>query len=362
VLVAAAGALTLSVGVLPAQASPAAVRWQLTHTIGATSSWPVSFTNLVATGKHDAWLAGTANNSGPGGLKPLVERWNGSSWRKMQITAPVSFTAITGFGAASSKDAWAFTENSKVALHWNGVAWKTMAIPSWLLPELGGGGIDVTEATVQILSPADVLVFNDGVGHYAGRYNGSTWSKFKLPGVATGVRVVSRDDIWIEAAPSPVSNKFFLAHWNGHAWHRLGIPGLGAHGGYAFLDWASGPANLWLARIGTKGTQYWQHWNGKTWSRRYPPRGQALASLVPDGHGGFWSEGTGPAPAHRSYFWHWAAGHWTRQLVPGTASVQNGSIEGIVRLPGTTTMLAAGQANNAKYGPFLAIWQNGRNY
>ncbi len=360
-MVAASGVLVMAGGMLPAQASSAAGHWRLTGTIGATSSWPVSFTNLVATGKHDAWLAGTANNSGPGGLKPLVEHWNGSSWRKMSITAPASFTAITGLGAASSKDAWAFTRNSKVALHWNGVTWKDMTIPSWLIRMGGDGTIGAT--SVNVFSPSDVLVFSEGSAHYAGRYNGHAWSKFSLPGAASAVQAASRDDIWIEAAPSQSSHKYFLARWNGHAWHRLAIPGpKPASGGGEFLAAASGPDNVWLQRNNATRTQYWQHWNGKNWTRMRPPSGQNLAGLVPDGHGGFWAEGSGAAPAYRTYFWHRSGGHWTRQPAPGSAAAQIGNIQDIVRVPGTTTALAVGQATHAKYGPFLALWQVGRNY
>ncbi|HEY1618778.1 MAG TPA: hypothetical protein VGG25_14240 [Streptosporangiaceae bacterium] len=359
-LIVAAGALTLGSGVLPAQASTATVRWRLTHTVGATSAWPVSFTSLIATGKHDAWLAGTANNSGPGGLKPLVEHWNGSSWRKMPIAAPASFTAISGFGAASSKDAWAFTWNSKVALHWNGVAWKDMTIPSWLIRVDGGGDY---EATAEVFSPTDVLVFSGGPEHYAGRYNGRTWSKFRIPGVAGDVRAVSRDDIWMEAFPGQTSSRPFLAHWNGHTWRRLAMPGPRlTQGGSESLVAVGGARDLWVQRNDATRTQDWQHWNGKTWTRLSPPRGQAVFGLTADGHGGFWATGYGPKPAYHVYFWHRSGGRWTRQLAPGSAAARIGNIQGIERVPGTTTALAAGQATHAKYGPFLALWQIGLSY
>jgi hypothetical protein len=56
------------------------------------------------------------------------------------------------------------------------------------------------------------------------------------------------------------------------------------------------------------------------------------------------------------------SGRWTRQLAPGSAATRIGNIQEIVRVPGTTTALAAGQAAHASYSPFLALWQVGRNY
>jgi hypothetical protein len=219
---------------------------------------------------------------------------------------------------------------------------------------------------VAVFGPHDVLAFSLGTGAYAAHYNGTKWTRMRLPAVADDVRAVSRTDIWLQTASG-------IEHWNGRSWHKVKLPKVHVPAGSAEsvgLLPASGRDSLWLQRTIQKGsslrTLYWQHWNGKKWSRVYPPSKVAAFTLTPDGRGGYWTEAQGPAPAYRNYFYHRsAAGHWTRQAAPGTATVVPGNVLAVVRVPGTTALLAVGQASDPQSGavtsgPFLAIWQAGQ--
>ena len=360
-----AGLMVLAAGVAPARAA-SVPSWRLTATPGATAPGTTGFDGLVVTGPRDAWLGASGFNDSTHKSMPVIERWNGSSWRQVSLTPPAGFKVISAIGAASSRDAWAFSWDRHVALHWNGVAWKSVTMPTWVIRPARDGGYDLT---VAVFGPRDVLVFSSGAGAYAAHYNGRKWTRMRLPAAASEVRAVSRTDIWLTTN----SHGFKLRHWNGRSWRTLTLPRVqvpkGATETVGMLP-ATGHSSVWLQRIIQQGsslrTLFWQHWNGKKWSRVYPPHTADAFGLTPGGHGTFWAGATGPAPAYRTYLYHrWAAGHWTRQAAPGTAAVSPASVLDIARVPGTAAMLAVGQATDPASGsitggPFLAIWQAGR--
>jgi hypothetical protein len=364
-IVLGAGLMVMAAGVLPAQAaSPAG--WRLTATVGAATQGSTGFGDFVVTGRKDAWLGATTFNDTAHSEVPVIEHWNGSSWRQVSLKPPAGFKVLSALGAASSRDVWAFSWDRHVALHWNGVNWKAVTMPTWVIRPAGDGGFDLK---VAVFGPHDVLVFSMGAGAYAAHYNGSKWTKMRLPAIAFEVRAVSRQDIWLATN----THGFKIMHWNGRSWRKLTLPRVqvpkGATESVNMLP-ASGRDSVWLQRTIQRGsslrTLYWQHWNGKKWSRVYPPHKVAASVLAPDGRGGYWTQAQGPAPAYRNYFYHRsAAGHWTRQAAPGTVTVVPANVLDIARVPGTSELLAVGQATNPASGavtggPFLALWQAGK--
>jgi hypothetical protein len=129
---------------------------------------------------------------------------------------------------------------------------------------------------------------------------------------------------------------------------------------------AGGPRSLW-ATIPTGGPVgarrgYLVHWDGKRWHRVRTPRGvfnQPYANpQAPDGHGGVWLQGFGPAPADAPRLYHYSHGHWTTYRTPAGS---HGQFQALAWIPGTrsewavgeTAVASDGTANAviAKYGP-----------
>jgi hypothetical protein len=95
--------------------------------------------------RSDAWAVGYQTRAGTQSFVPLVERWNGTSWRPVSLPADVArLNGLIGVYAAGPDDVWA-TEGSSyypltdpelqggtrppIFLHWDGTTWSAVATP-----------------------------------------------------------------------------------------------------------------------------------------------------------------------------------------------------------------------------------------
>jgi hypothetical protein len=81
------------------------------------------FDSVDAIGPSDAWAAGYADDLSSGQTSPLIEHWDGASWRLEPIPpgAPGKLTGITG---SSSSSVWAV--GGSTILFWDGTSWTIM--------------------------------------------------------------------------------------------------------------------------------------------------------------------------------------------------------------------------------------------
>jgi hypothetical protein len=87
----------------------------------------------------DAWAVGYQTQASTGTLIPLVEHWNGTTWRPVSL--PSSVTGLNGLNsvyAAAPDDVWATEGGAQYAesgaghdafLHWDGTAWSIVPGP-----------------------------------------------------------------------------------------------------------------------------------------------------------------------------------------------------------------------------------------
>ncbi len=189
-----------------------------------------------------------------------------------------------------------------------------------------------------------------GVGTW--RLRGHTWSrattgKFFLV-TASEVRA---SDVWGIAADSLGSNDV-VAHWNGHSWTRNAamskyVQGLGTKTllELQFIN-AVGPGNVYVAGslipASGPGSTIVLHLSGGTWHKVAPgSSGYNLPDAVSDGHGGWWATSPPGSYEKASFLLHRAKGksHWTKVNLPVPHGYQ-GSVAGLVRVPGSTAMVA----------------------
>jgi hypothetical protein len=102
---------------------------QITHYNG--TSWSVytlsepsgtAFESVEALSPADVWVAGT------NGTGPLIERFNGTSWKTMTTPSSFANTGIPAITARSDSDVWIFGYNQAIA-NWNGSSWTTSPSP-----------------------------------------------------------------------------------------------------------------------------------------------------------------------------------------------------------------------------------------
>jgi len=288
-----------------------------------TPGWQISFDDpggalipIIATGPDDAWAAGSRVATG---LVPQVVHWNGRSWRAARLPGGLG-DPILAIGASSATNVWAFSLDLGWLIHWNGSRW---SVSRGVMPG------DVTATAV--FSPSDVWAFgcpgiSDGVG--AMRFDGHSWHRYPLTyGEICSASALSPSDIWASGFKNP-GDGGFITHWDGTAWHRVPSPliklpdgKLHIFGANAFAVLAAN--DVWAfggAFIGSGQTQQLfpavMHWDGRAWHRiGVPGSGFELSRAAPDGHGGFWAA-TSPVNPALTRLLHYSHGRWTRVTLP----------------------------------------------
>jgi hypothetical protein len=275
---------------------------------------------VAATSASNAWAVGSdTTNSSPGG-EPLIERWNGSTWK---VVAAPTFSGLTnilyGVAATSASNAWAVgsydnssSDSQSLILHWNGTTWKKVPSPDPSTQFTVLYGVTAMSATnawavgtadfsplilhwdgtswQQVPSPAtpafDTLygvaassatnawaVGSDSVkGTLSFHWNGTTWTQTTGPSASldlfTGVAATSATSPW---AVGSADNSTLIARWNGTTWKQVPSPNPTKVQVHAFNGVAATSAtNAWAVghtstNNGGNEKTLIAHWNGTSW-------------------------------------------------------------------------------------------------
>jgi hypothetical protein len=352
---AVASAAALAVSVLPAQAATPGWRQVFSQHYGAKADYS-GFTSTSAFGKNDLWALGGSDTSlGDGATQQVIAiHWNGHAWSANKAPAGLK-SYIDAASAPSSADIWAVTFSGGYVLHWNGAKWSVAK----QLP-----GEDVLSDVVAT-SATNVWAFGSSVfgPSYTWHYDGRTWTKWTgRYDFVNFASAVSANDIW--GIGDGTSIQSAIEHFNGHAWSPVTSSALN---GLMFKDIrAFGPSNVWAAASaqGTS-TSYLVHYSGH-WSKVKVPWGlSAYGAVTSDGHGGLWfnaqaqtSQGV-PGPAYEV---HWLPGNkWQRTAIGAGVRLGAGMTTGggPELIPGTTSVVAAGQHVTGPGRPSAVIWAYG---
>jgi hypothetical protein len=172
---------------------------------------------VTATSRSDAWAVG-----GPSlfphavlgaGHRPLALHWNGVAWRS--VATPSVGGRFLAVAASSPTDVWAVGETGSatewkigsggagLATHWNGRRWQRVPVTA---PRLTG-----------IAAPARGDAWAVG-GNAIYRWNGLRWSRARSVAHRTirTVTAISPNDVWF-VGDGPGSTYFEL-NWNGRRW------------------------------------------------------------------------------------------------------------------------------------------------
>ena len=356
VLTACAATLAVS---LPAQAA-SSTGWRVNHRIKVKGE--VIMTGVAALGRADAWAMGIqekANDASVG----LIERWNGSSWRRITLPSGVA-SQWNGLGPAptiavhSDTDLWAFSLLVPAYLRRNGTHWST-----GLLPLANGDtqpfisvGVDRGHGNVWALGGADD---NSAFVPYAARFDGTSWSVVPVPGHGpiVAASVLSGSDIWAVTGSRNVGGSLIttrrpeVLHWNGATWKAVKLPS--RLPGLPSSIMAVSDHNVWIgggrpnARHGTN--EYVAQFTGKALhvsKLKMTATGSKfhMIRLVSDGHGGIWGVAA-TLNVTTTRLWHRTGSAWHG---PMKASFGRDSLLfSIAHVPGSTSMWGVGSVGKA---------------
>jgi hypothetical protein len=292
---------------------------------------PVSGTlkGIVALSHDSIWAVGyTADNP----TAALIEHKDGNGWKVVPGAGIAGKNnRLNAIAAISESDIWAVGASGDAAtgpqrallLHWDGRAWKVIAVP-----ETAPGGEELS--AIAAISTRDVwavgrqmacLSASCATRTLAMYWNGKMWAQVPSPDLGktysalSGVAAVSSKDIWAVGsyeAQSPgdpyATLRPLTMHWDGRAWRS--VPASGTMGGRQFLGGVAAIAADDVWAVGGSGNDepesahsLYLHWDGKVWSN------------VPDNVVGGSNGVEFAAVAALSHDNVWAVGGWLSRLI-----------------------------------------------
>lgn len=149
---------------------PFAEHWDGSHwsvVPAATGNAPAALYAVSATSDNDIWAVGAQTQQGTSNIAvPLVEHWDGTTWKEVTGLPDVGNARIDRVFAASPTDVWATVEVPSGVndfLHWDGTSWTTVRVPG---PQ--GAGLRYFYTGLDGTGPGDVwasgLVVNPTLG------------------------------------------------------------------------------------------------------------------------------------------------------------------------------------------------------
>jgi len=350
----------------------------------ATSAWSVipsinpstvnnSLAAVAALSPTNVWAVGWTTEG------PLIEHWNGASWKVVANSGP-SGGSLNGIFAISNKDIWAvgsvFSSNGPrqtLIEHWNGNAWKVIPSPAaGTLNAVTAAAADEVWAVGSNYNAATnknqvVIVHWEGKGwKVVPGANPGTGDNF-----LNGVSAITTHDVWAvgrsttafmrsSVSPRTVPNppyQTLVEHWNGTKWQAVASPNPASATNWLRAVAAVSSSNVWA--VGQQAPQgeapdqtLIEHWNGKAWSVVSSPNagaaGGVLIGITVVNKDNIWAVGVSSA-FQSSFSWNTLIEHWNGRswkIDPSPNVGTSGSILfAVACIPHTEKLWAVGSYN-----------------
>ena len=287
---------------------------------------PGEITGITAIAAANAWAVGQRRGSGVG-LKTLILHWNGASWNLIPSPSPGStdrggswLNAVSG---VSAQDVWAgglYTSRDgkgrPLIEHWNGSSWRVVPSPSV------GQASEIQSITA--VSRSDVWAIGTAVGRHGEKglvfhWDGRRWSRTpELSSPMFGSGASGARDVWAVGIAT-------TEHWDGSSWQAVPVAtgdSLDAvvvrNAGHAFaVGFSQGASEPTVV----------DKWNGSSWVTRATGPSGDLNAIAFDGPE-MWAVGsTGHLSASgfhlETLVMHFSGSVWRRVAspTPGRSSV-----------------------------------------
>lgn len=254
--------------------------WSVQPSPGVPASAQSDLASVTATSGSNAWTVGTYTRKDR--TIPLIERWNGHTWRIQASPDPSPRGAeLAGVTALSSRSAWAVgavlgtSEPQPLTFieYWNGHGWHVQ-------PSVSPGSenflLGVTALTGTQAWAAGTYTFGSDFGTLVESWDGASWHEPATPGpdLHDGLLAIaarSASDVWaVGFRASFTSPRTLIVHWNGATWDVVPSPSPSPH-----PDELSGVAVIssrYAWAVGYQGRKTLiERWNGTAWTVRPSP-------------------------------------------------------------------------------------------
>jgi hypothetical protein len=320
-MVAAVAGLVVLGGLLvaPGSAQASSSAWTQVYQVSARGS----FFQTAAISQNNIWSVGESiRATGKSIYKPLIRHYDGRSWKAVTIPGASGFTT-DWVSASSAKNVWVggLKTSGEIAAtviyRWNGARWSKIPLPP--LTEL---------RSVTVLSPNNVWAYGsshstpDSIFHWTGK----KWRYYldsSLNFIPQDLSASGPKNVWVSGFKESGKKQLVAAYrWNGTAWHSVKMPHPVTYAGSSVT--AVSASNVWIGWE-SLNSQEALHWDGHRWHTVAVPNYGNIFDIVPDGKGGYWF---GPAASL-------TGNGWVLRQEPAFT----GGINGVTRIPGTTSFL-----------------------
>jgi hypothetical protein len=190
------------------------------------------------------------------GEPALAAHYDNGAWHKVFLPAPPEEVS-----AVAPNDIWAMNRPAKpqggwVAMHWNGSAWRTLALPPIKIPAQGSGfylmmasGPDSVWLAREIQGSNGKL--SSALLHWTGR-----WHVITVPFPTNGLGNMAPDGaggLWVAATAGSYPKLVnYMFHYGPGGWTRQLVPARpGPNTPVGWVTWIPGTRSLW-ATVGTQ--------------------------------------------------------------------------------------------------------------
>ncbi len=368
--------MVLSATVWVAPVDAACPGWSIAPSPNVTGRHNALVGVTAATG-NDVWAVGA---SGLDGTPPrtLVEHWNGTSWRVVSSPNPgTEASLLRAVDATASNDVWAVGvyasagQERTFTAHWDGRAWKTTTSPN-----IGKYHNELNAVTA--ISATDVWA----VGSYysattstyqplALHWNGLSWRTVSVPApvpsyVASlgGIGAVSSKEVWaVGAYQGSGSYKTLTERWDGTRWRIVPSPNvtvLGTTSGVLGAIAIGSAANIWAVGeydAGGRSATLALRWTGTAWSRATSANPAAvgdneLLGVAADSAGLAWAVGAKSDAPSRTLIERRSGSTWLGVTSPNATGWDN-TLGGVASYGGNAW--AVGSAYDGKWVHTLIV-------
>lgn len=299
---------------------PVVQRWNGTSWRSTANSRPVGggeLRDVDAISSRSAWAVGFSNSDV--GFDTLIERWNGRRWRIVASPNVSAQNTLLGVKAFSASDAWAVGSHNvpgtlnfaTLVERWDGKSWEIVPSPSPAPFENRLSDIDGVSSTdlwaVGVSQNSEDGVRQSLIMHF----DGSTWTSVAAPPAndasLEGVVALASDDVWAVGWKFSISLFWhvpYALHWDGSSWTEIPMPTSSPQGGRLFGVTGASPTKVYA--VG--------HSNA----------GGGVPPLIMRWNGSAWKVETTPSPSTVSYLWDASAALPSTALAVGNRQQLSG--------------------------------------
>ncbi|MEV6160290.1 hypothetical protein AB0L53_59155 [Nonomuraea sp. NPDC052129] len=320
---------------------------------GPKLSASAGLVDVVADGPRRAWAVGYEDGAEDRAGNPIVERWDGSAWKKATPSSREFY--VSGFDVDGADDIWIVGEGDTA--HWDGQRWS--------YPQPSGLQEDQTFTDVSIDRGRAVLIGEEGDTSFAVEWAGGRFGKRAVVSGRFAAVTARRDQVWVVgAALRDGCSAIRPAVWHaspGTGYAEMTVPDV--PGGYLSQVWQISEDDVWaVGGIGGEEAPLFgcqaveedieqseplvMHWDGSSWRREIVPGGAGpLGSVTAFGPDDVWA--IGPDRGDAMVALHFNGRAWAREY----AYARRLDRLAVTAIPGTSQLWAVGTAGaESDYG------------